>query len=201
MARPLEFDRDRALDAAMQLFWRQGYSASSLQQLLKAMSISRSSFYAAFGDKRALYQESLTQFAKRTRSFLRSVAESEGPVAATREFFEATLFRVPKRRRERGCMMVNTILEMADVDPELNRAADLQLQRMEEDFEALYQRASRRGYKYTMTSGELARFVMLLNQGLRVACRRAATDSELQAMLDTSMAILSQSIQSPNPGE
>ena len=98
-------------------------------------------------------------------------------------------------------MMVNRILEMADVDPELNRAADLQLQRMEEDFEALYQRASRRGYKYTMTSGELARFVMLLNQGLRVACRRAATDSELQAMLDTSMAILSQSIQSPTPGE
>lgn len=201
MARPLEFDRDLALNAAMQLFWCQGYSASSLQQLLETMSISRSSFYAAFGDKRTLYEESLTQFAARTRSFLRSVAESEGPVAATREFFEATLLRVPRRRRERGCMMINTVLEMAEVEPELNRAADRLLQLMEEDFEALFERASSRGYKYTMTSGELAQFVMLLNQGLRVASRRAASDRELQAMLDASMSILSLSIQSPNPGE
>ena len=193
----LPVDHEYAADVAVGDRWQY----TDRQQLLEAMSISRSSFYAAFGGKRAIYEESLTQFAERTRSFLRSVAESKGPVAATREFFEATLLRVPRRRRERGCMMINTVLEMAEVEPDLNRVADRLLKRVEDDFEALFERASSRGYKYTMASGDLAQFVMLLNQGLRVASRRAATDRELQTMLDASMSILSLSIQPPNPGE
>ena len=193
----LPVDHEYAAEVAVGDRWQY----TDRQQLLEAMSISRSSFYAAFGGKRAIYEESLTQFAERTRSFLRSVAESKGPVAATREFFEATLLRVPRRRRERGCMMINTVLEMAEVEPDLNRVADRLLKRVEDDFEALFERASSRGYKYTMASGDLAQFVMLLNQGLRVASRRAATDRELQTMLDASMSILSLSIQPPNPGE
>ena len=193
----LPVDHEYAAEVAVGDRWQY----TDRQQLLEAMSISRSSFYAAFGGKRAIYEESLTQFAERTRSFLRSVAESKGPVAATREFFEATLLRVPRRRRERGCMMINTVLEMAEVEPDLNRVADRLLKRVEDDFEALFERASSRGYKYTMASGDLAQFVMLLNQGLRVASRRAATDRELQTMLDASMSILSLSIQPPNQGE
>ena len=55
MARQQQFEHQQALQNAMSLFWRQGYTATSLQQLLDAMGLSRSSLYASFGDKKALF--------------------------------------------------------------------------------------------------------------------------------------------------
>ncbi|HRV92857.1 MAG TPA: helix-turn-helix domain-containing protein, partial [Anaerolineae bacterium] len=55
MARPREFDENEVLDKAMDLFWQKGYEATSIQELLTAMGISRGSLYDAFGDKHALF--------------------------------------------------------------------------------------------------------------------------------------------------
>ena len=61
--RPRQFDRDGALDAAMQLFWRQGYESTSLDQLKQAMGgLSAASFYGAFGSKESLYRETLARY-------------------------------------------------------------------------------------------------------------------------------------------
>ena len=54
MARPREFDEDEVLEQAMQVFWRRGYRATSLNDLLAAMDLSKSSFYETFGTKREL---------------------------------------------------------------------------------------------------------------------------------------------------
>ena len=54
MARPIEFDHHQALDKALLLFWRKGYQATSLADLVEFMGISRSSSYSAFQDKRSL---------------------------------------------------------------------------------------------------------------------------------------------------
>ncbi|WP_127088466.1 TetR/AcrR family transcriptional regulator [Aquabacter cavernae] len=60
--RPRAFDRDAALDAAMQVFWRKGYTASSLAELCAAMEINPPSLYAAFGSKDALYEQALARY-------------------------------------------------------------------------------------------------------------------------------------------
>ena len=60
MARPPEFDRTKALEAAMKLFWIRGFTATSLPDLLEAMGIARSSFYASFRTKRDLFTEWLS---------------------------------------------------------------------------------------------------------------------------------------------
>ena len=73
MARPIEFDTGAARDSAMLLFWRKGYLASSLPELLEEMGISRGSFYAAFRDKRSLFVECLDLFAERTHEMLARV--------------------------------------------------------------------------------------------------------------------------------
>ena len=59
MGRPREFDRDAALEAAMFLFWRKGFAATSMNDLCDAMGISSPSLYAAFGSKEALYLEAV----------------------------------------------------------------------------------------------------------------------------------------------
>jgi TetR/AcrR family transcriptional repressor of nem operon len=191
MARLIEFDRQKALESAMLLFWRQGYSAASLSQLLEAMAISRSSFYAAFTDKRSIYIEALTLFSQRTNVVLLSVEDDKNPGNAIKNFFEHTLFSVPERRMRRGCMMVNTVLELADVDQGLSILAAQKLDEIERAFEVCFERALHSGtFSTQQTAKELAQFVMTINQGLRVASRKDTSKKDLQNILQTTIAVL-----------
>lgn len=191
MARLIEFDRDKALESAMLLFWRQGYNATSLSQLLEAMAISRSSFYAAFTDKRSVYIEALTLFSQRTNSVLSSVEDDRNPGNAIKNFFEHTLFSVPERRMRRGCMMVNTVLELADVDQGLSILASQKLDEIERAFEVCFERALESGtFSSQQTAKELAQFVMTINQGLRVSSRKDISKKDLQNILTTTTSVL-----------
>jgi TetR/AcrR family transcriptional repressor of nem operon len=62
MARPREFDYDKALDSGLQLFWRAGYEATSLDDLLEKAGLSKSSFYGAFGSKHEMLLEALDRY-------------------------------------------------------------------------------------------------------------------------------------------
>ncbi|MDG2336153.1 MAG: helix-turn-helix domain containing protein [Myxococcota bacterium] len=191
MARPVEFDRDAALEAAMRLFWAQGYLATSVEELLKAMGIARSSLYAAFGDKRSLFVEVLRLFSDRTRAmFTEAWAETESLEAVPR-FFRTTLLEVPRRRAGRGCLMVNTILELAEVDAGLSGLATKELARVEAAFTECFSRAQAAGEYPTERSAEaLAAHLMLVNQGLRVASRKRTSPSELGEQIDTALSLL-----------
>ncbi len=111
MARPPEFDRAKALDGAMKLFWSRGYTATSLSDLLEVMGIARSSFYASFGTKRKLFIECLELFGDRTLAIVDKHATQLPSTDLARAFFNTTLLDVSQRRAKHGCMMVNTILE------------------------------------------------------------------------------------------
>lgn len=191
MARPLEFDRDAALEAALRLFWRQGYTATSLQQLLDEMAISRSSFYAAFGDKRALFLEVVALFRDRTLVIIDEARDELGAAGAISAFFRHTILEVPQRRVRRGCLMVNTLLEMADVDDSLSVFASESLQRMEQRFEGCLREAQQASEIATVLApADGARQLMLVNQGLRVASREGRSRRELAVMLNTSLTLL-----------
>ncbi|BFM15025.1 TetR/AcrR family transcriptional regulator [Maricurvus nonylphenolicus] len=191
MARPTEFDRQKALQAAMHLFWRQGYTATSLRQLLTSMEISRSSLYAAFGDKRQLFIEALHLFSDRTYAILAKVREETNPAIAIRLFFAATLFEVPSKRMHRGCMMINSVLELADVDQGLSQLASQRLADIEDAFTQCFQQAIDSGLMKTeKTPKQLAQFIMTINQGLRVAARQQVDPKELENIIDTTLPLL-----------
>ncbi len=191
MARPVEFDRDEALEAAMRLFWAQGYRATSVDALLKAMGIARSSLYASFGDKRSLFVEVLRLFSDRTRAlFMEAWGQSEDLEAIPR-FFGSTLLEVPRRRAGRGCLMVNTILELSEVDAGLSRLAAKELARVEVAFEECFAQAQAAGrYPTRRSAAALAAHVMVVNQGLRVASRKRTSPRELAAQIDTALSLL-----------
>jgi AcrR family transcriptional regulator len=62
MGRPRSFDAGRALDRALQVFWRKGYEGTSLSDLTEAVGVNRPSLYAAFGDKKALFRKALDRY-------------------------------------------------------------------------------------------------------------------------------------------
>lgn len=191
MARPPEFDRTKALEAAMKLFWARGYTATSLPDLLAAMGIARSSFYASFGTKRKLFAECLDLFGDRTLAIANKHANELPVTALPRAFFKTTVLDVSHRRAKQGCMMVNTVLELADVDPELNELATQKLSAIERAFALAFEQAQREGELDTSRSPqELASLVMTINLGLRVRSRQNQSRQALKHIIENSLSML-----------
>ena len=186
MARPVEFDVEAARESAMILFWRKGYLASSLPELLDAMGISRGSFYAAFEDKRSLFVECLDLFAGRTHEMLARGRARMGPLDALRRFLERNFLRADDRHSRNGCMLVNTVIELAGVDDELSARASAHLQALQADFEAcLLDSGFPKG-----RAAELAAFLMTLNEGLRVSTRRNVPRRQQLERIDTAFRLI-----------
>lgn len=174
MARPLAFDRPQAVNRALALFWRKGYQATTLADLLQAMGIGRSSFYAAFTDKRTFFIECLDLWATRTLDLLRHARTQQQPLDALQGFFERSFVGARGSKAHWGCMLVNTVLEMAGVDDDLAARASRHLEEMQRVFQACLQDAGAAPAR----AEELAAMLMLFNEGIRVSGRRRLPDAQ-----------------------
>ncbi len=193
MARPIEFDRPKAVNRALVLFWRQGYQATSLADLLAALGIGRSSFYAAFTDKQSLFIECLDLFAARTVQLLQRARAEMPPVDALQSFFERNFIGARGAGAVRGhwgCMLVNTVLEMSGVDDELAARASDHLAEMQCIFQACLQDAGATPAR----AEELAAMLMLFNEGIRVSSRRRLPDAQHLQPLATTFRLIRSAI-------
>jgi TetR/AcrR family transcriptional repressor of nem operon len=191
MARPIEFDRPEAVNRAMALFWRQGYQATSLAGLLCVMGISRSSFYAAFGDKRRLFVECLDLFARHTMDVLERTRAGMPPVDALQAFFARD------DRSPWGCMLVNTVLEMAGVDDDLAAHASRHLGQVQRLFRTYLQDAG----AAPALAEDLAAMLMLVLQGVRVSSRRPLPASARLQSIATTFRLVRNAIATPTGSE
>lgn len=120
MPRPKEFDPDQALDRAVELFWRKGYEATSVQDLVETLGINRSSLYGTFGDKHALYLAAIDRYCQGVVD--PAVAEldrASSPLDAIRRQFLAIPARAAKRGGRRGCLLCNAAVERAPADADV----------------------------------------------------------------------------------
>lgn len=117
MGRVREFDEEKVLDAAMQLFWEKGYEATSLSDLTSRMGIQRPSIYSAFGDKKELFETTLRKYTMSHASEARSKLQNQPSVReAFRAFFENLVDEEYSVSRSRGCFCINTMVELAPHD-------------------------------------------------------------------------------------
>ena len=128
--RPRSFDEAAALDAAMQVFWQKGFEATSLDDLTKAMGLSRSSFYAAFGNKQTLFLRAVEHYSRRGLESLKDIAEtSDGDVV------DAMLQALANPAGgARGCLLINCITELAPHDDQVAAIGRKHLEAIEDMF-------------------------------------------------------------------
>jgi TetR/AcrR family transcriptional repressor of nem operon len=117
MARPREFDEGAVLDAAVLCFWKQGYEATSVRDLVGHTGITAASLYNAFGDKRSLYEKALDHYVEESIAERIRRCESLPPLRAIEAFFEEIVKRSLNDRDRKGCMLVNAALDVASHDP------------------------------------------------------------------------------------
>ncbi|CAH2603319.1 TetR/AcrR family transcriptional regulator [Rhodovastum atsumiense] len=188
MARPREFDEAAVLDAAMHCFWQRGYEQTSMRDLAGEMGMTSASMYNAFGDKRALYRRALDHYLAQTvRDRIARFAPLP-PLAALRGFFTEIVERSVADRQRRGCMLVNSALEVAPHDAGFRRLVAGEL----EFVEAFFRRCIAAGQQDgTITAHppaeKLAKLLLSLLLGIRVLARtrpqRAVLDGAAQAAL------------------
>ncbi|OAB47402.1 TetR/AcrR family transcriptional regulator [Paenibacillus antarcticus] len=117
MGRIREFDEEKVLEAAMELFWEKGYEATSLSDLTSRMGIQRPSIYSAFGDKKGLFEAALRKYTMSRASDVRTKLHNNLSVKeAFSTFFEDVVAEEYTESLSRGCFCINTMVELAPHD-------------------------------------------------------------------------------------
>jgi AcrR family transcriptional regulator len=119
--RPRAYDTDTALAQAMSAFWQFGYSATSLDQLSAATDMNRPSLYAAFGDKRALYLQTLDRYTERSKEGITKALDPQLSLAeGLQRFYDYALASyLPSGDPARGCYLIGTAVTEALGDEEV----------------------------------------------------------------------------------
>jgi TetR/AcrR family transcriptional repressor of nem operon len=138
------------------------------------MGIGRSSFYAAFTDKRTFFIECLDLWAARTLDLLQRARTERPPMDALQDFFERSFVGARGAKAHWGCMLVNTVLEMAGVDDELAARASHHMGEMQRVFQVCLLDAGATPAR----AEELAAMLMLFNEGIRVSSRRRLPEAQ-----------------------
>jgi len=180
MPRTKEFEPRDALDAATELFWRRGYGATTMRDLLDAMCIGRGSFYDTFGDKHALFLAALDRFEEVRTAWVGEVLEGSG-LDGVDEVFRRTVDGLVEFEPRRGCLMANTAVELAPHDAEVAEKVSRYVRRTEAAFEDALNRAREAGEIPSGRDPEaLARFLVSNLHGLRVLARAGADRRTLE---------------------
>ncbi|MCA0044581.1 TetR/AcrR family transcriptional regulator [Celeribacter litoreus] len=143
MGRPPSYDRETALDQALETFWAKGYHATSLKDLEAALKMNPGSIYAAFGSKDALFEAALDRYAARSKKLW---AENGGgydsPLSSLANFLRDLGGGSPTVQGPgRACMLIKTLLELSGREGELGQKARGFLDANEADFKAVFDRA------------------------------------------------------------
>ena len=188
MPRTKGFETGDALDAAMQLFWRKGYAATSLRDLLDGMGIGYGSFYNAFGDKHALFLASLDRFRELRTSWIDEVLEDSG-LGGIEEVFRRTVDGLVGFEPRRGCLLANTAVELGPHDAEVAAKISRYVRHTEAVFERAVIRAQEAGeIPADRHPRAMACFLVNTLHGLRVLARvgtdRAVLEDAVRVALD-----------------
>ena len=119
LGRPTKFNRDDAIELAMNTFWEKGYEPTSVSDLATAMSITRSSFYNSFESREAIFEEALARYqASGTSLVLKPDMPDFCPIQTTRNFFKEVCMNLVADPDARGCMIINCYVQSApDMPP------------------------------------------------------------------------------------
>ena len=186
--RPREFDPDRALDAAVKVFWSRGYEGASLSELTKAMKINKPSLYAAFGDKAELFRKVVDRYVRRRASVWEGLLAEKSARTAVERILCVAADSLTGPVNPRGCLLVQAALsgtkesdcikkEIAEKRADGDLLLRTRLQRAQTDGEL----------PSAADVAALSRFYNTVLRGMSVEASGGASRSDLQNIIDLAM--------------
>ncbi|MBX9749612.1 MAG: TetR/AcrR family transcriptional regulator [Roseococcus sp.] len=184
--RPREFDEAEVLDAALQLFWAQGYERTGIADVVAATGVLRGSLYAAFGDKRGLFLAALARYRARWTASL--AALETGPALPGLRAMLLHLAGASHEAGGRGCLIGNTIGEAFLGEEVVREAVQATLDEVAARVAAVLRRGQAAGEVTRLRAPEAQAWLILaVLEGLLLLGRAGRPDGQLEAMVDTAL--------------
>lgn len=192
IGRPRNFDSEQALDAAMQVFWSKGYEATSLQDLIEAMQISKSSFYQTFESKHQLFENCINYYQER---FISDITDSLQKSKTGRAFIEETFHSMAEKARpncdRRGCLILNCVSEFAQKDPVIAKLITKSIKKVFDVFLSAVKRAQQEGdIPANKKPLPLARYLLSSMNGLTTTIKAGASPAEVKEVAQVVLTAL-----------
>jgi TetR/AcrR family transcriptional repressor of nem operon len=188
--RPREFDPKDAVKRAMNVFWSNGYSGTSLPDLLKATRLSRSSLYAAFGDKRGLFLRALEQYIEESNVRIDSSLQAPLPaLERVRACLNGYVDRSCGPGGKRGCLLIATAMELTAKDAEVGKRIRKFFDSYEKRLTATMALAQQQGeLAEGVEPAHAARVLLCMMEGLRVVGKTGLDEASWRLTIDALVA-------------
>jgi AcrR family transcriptional regulator len=188
MGRPRGFDADEALERALQVFWRQGYEGATLTDLTNAMGITRTSMYAAYGNKEALFRKALERYTEGPASYVARALEEPTARAVAEYLLNGAVQATTRPGCPAGCLGVQGALATGEPGQAAHDAL-VTWRRSGED--AICERFARARDEGDLPAdsdpARLARYIATLAYGISVQAATGVPREGLRQIIDTAL--------------
>ncbi|MBA5779182.1 TetR/AcrR family transcriptional regulator [Stappia sp. F7233] len=188
MARHREFDEEVALAGALNVFWKRGYTAASMQELCEAMGLNPGSVYAAYGSKHDLFLLAMRRYISDvTREGIGRIEKSASGIGGIRAYFDYLIDGIVAGRRQWGCLGTNAFMELGERDDLVQQIMAEHFLRLEDAFRRALERDPglvHLGQKPV----DLARYLVCVAQGLNVIARTSPDRARLEGIVSAALS-------------
>ncbi len=171
MPRTEVFDREEVLEKAKNIFWFKGYNGTSMQDLVDATDLNRSSIYNSFGNKMELYLQTLKKYQGDISDlFDKANKQERNAIETIGLIFLYVLEDILEDTEEKGCMLINCRTEMGNQDNQLHELLEADQERLLGIFQNLVSQGQAEGSILTGEKSELlAYYLVNAFQGFRIS--------------------------------
>jgi len=191
MARPREFDRERALAGAVETFWARGFEGAGMEALMAAMGIGRQSIYGAFGNKKALYLEALQAYnAGNIAALVTALRKAKSPLLGLKAVLLSPV-DLSATERAKGCFGINAACEFGQTDAEVLAAISAPGRMLQMALVDLVREAQLKGEIGPGVDPQVAAgLVQTLLAGVKIAARSGADPDAMRKIVDLALGAL-----------
>lgn len=188
--RPREFDVDRALAAALRVFWSKGYEGASLTDITEAMGITRPSLYAAFGNKEALFRQALDLYEREKLAYVEEALKATTARGVAERLLRGALEHQASEGEPKGCLRVISSVACGVEAESIRKEV---IARRASSGRALVERFRRAKAEGDLPDGiepdGLAAYLSAILQGFSIKAGEGASRADLERLVETSLAV------------
>jgi len=180
-----KFDEEKVLNEAMKAFWQNGYGGTSMKQLICCMGLNPGSIYATFGDKKALFFRVMNCYTDQVREKHRDLKKQHSPREFIMALFEEMITTIDAKPKHDGCFMVNTAVDIAPRDKEIQRYTSQWFEELEEFFQQIITEAQQLGeIRKDLDPEKASRNLIALVCGAQVLARVGSKHVNKEGLMD-----------------